>query len=625
MSPASRRIFAYWLLLLLPTLAVGVGAIQLLRREQARLAEQQAYAGEARLAAATARVGLIVENAELLIGDMQAGLLETLGALPVAGLDAELAAFERGNPLVRTVFRCAPDGRIVRPPAPTNGEEETPFRRRFGPLLESNPPWRAGAAEFASKKFTATEPGVGSRNAGADAGVAMDTAQEFRILSGSASSNERAARQSAYSNVDKVQSARREAQNLAKNKEYGSSVAPALAAAPPSAAAEGASRADDFAGSRAAAAPDRTGWLPWKADDRLHLLGWVEKGALGEVRGLEANVPALIARLAAALPGETGTGEGYALRDEQGRVMHQAGWVPRDGRAPVTRVPLAASALPGWEAAAFLAAPTGEKTGGSGLLLVGSLLTGILIVAILAGGSLLLWQARASEAEAARKTSFVANVSHEFKTPLTTIRLYAELLGQGRVADGAKQKDYLRTIGRETERLARLVGNALDYSRLEQGRKKYDLAALDLRAELAQLLDTHGPRLAEAGLALKRELPAEPLTVATDRDALGPIVLNLLDNAAKYAAAGGAVTVALAGKPGGGATVRVLDRGPGVPAAQRERIFEKFHRVDDRLTAEQPGAGLGLSIARQLARGLGGGLRCEPREGGGACFTLELP
>jgi signal transduction histidine kinase len=109
-----------------------------------------------------------------------------------------------------------------------------------------------------------------------------------------------------------------------------------------------------------------------------------------------------------------------------------------------------------------------------------------------------------------------------------------------------------------------------------------------------------------------------------DRDALEQVLLNLIDNACKYAAAGGEVAVSVAPGEGGGAVVRVADRGPGVPPAQRERVFEKFHRVDEALTAERAGAGLGLSIARQLARGMGGDLRCAARAGGGAEFVLEL-
>jgi signal transduction histidine kinase len=131
--------------------------------------------------------------------------------------------------------------------------------------------------------------------------------------------------------------------------------------------------------------------------------------------------------------------------------------------------------------------------------------------------------------------------------------------------------------------------------------------------------------VAECGLALKQELPDQSIPVVSDRDALEQIVLNLVDNACKYAAEGGEVLISVMAKGAGGAELHVADRGPGVPADQHERIFEKFHRVNDALTAEKTGAGLGLSIARQLARGLGGDLRCVSRVGGGAEFILVLP
>jgi signal transduction histidine kinase len=193
------------------------------------------------------------------------------------------------------------------------------------------------------------------------------------------------------------------------------------------------------------------------------------------------------------------------------------------------------------------------------------------------------------------------------------------------VRDASQGTEYLRTIGRETQRLARLVNNALDFSRLEQGKKKYAAEPVDLGGEIKRLLDTHRPRIGEAGLALQCRLPPEPVLIRTDRDALEQIVLNLIDNACKYAVGGGEILVTVAETAPGGAEVRVADRGPGVPSEHRERIFEKFHRVDDALTAEKTGAGLGLSIARQLARGLGGDLKFAPREGGGAEFILELP
>jgi signal transduction histidine kinase len=339
---------------------------------------------------------------------------------------------------------------------------------------------------------------------------------------------------------------------------------------------------------------------------------------------VELDSSALVSRLGNVLPTELAAGEGYALRDDRQQIVHQSGWAPRD-RAPAVRVPLAATLLQGWEVVAFVEPPVYGSASGAAFFWVGVLLVAILAAAILAGGSLLLWQARRSEREAEQKTSFVANVSHEFKTPLTTIRLYAELLEQGRVRDAAQGGEYLRTIGRETQRLARLVNNALDFSRLEHGRRTFARDDIDLGAVLRRLLAAHAPRLEEAGLHVEAELPDTPLVRATDRDAIEQILLNLLDNACKYAASGGEVQVALAGRPAGGVEIRVRDRGPGVPAEQRARIFEKFHRVQEALTTDRSGAGLGLSIARQLARGLGGELRCVARDGGGAEFVLELP
>jgi signal transduction histidine kinase len=607
-SPVSRRIFLYWLLLLVPTLVVGGAAIVLLQREQARLAERGATADEARRAAIAARARLIVENVELLVGDVQAGLLDALAAEPAAGLDAFLANLEQTNPLVRVAFRAAADGRMLRPSALAGGENAAWSLRPFGP----QPLW-GGAAKDADAKREL---------------------ENKKVI-------EPAAREKISANVQQVQSARRDLQDLASNRASvggayraegaaGASKPAAAAASPaPPAAALSKSRlaeqasADAAVAAKFAAPPDRRGWVPATVEGRLRLVGWLQPGGAGEVRGVELELAALIARLAGALPADIERGDGYALRDELGRTLHQVGAIPAAAE-PMLRVPLAATLLPGWEAAAYFTPDYRDASGAPGFLGLGVLLIAIFVAAILAGGSLLLWQARRSEEEAVQKTSFVANVSHEFKTPLTTIRLYAELLEQGRVRDAAQGGDYLRTIGRETQRLARLVNNALDFSRLEQGQKKFSPEPLNLTAELARLLDTHALRIAEAGLTLKRELPAT-LPLTTDRDAVEQIVLNLIDNACKYAATGGELMVSAAPVARGGAEVRVADRGPGVPAMHRERIFEKFHRVDDLLTAEKTGAGLGLSIARQLARGLGGDLRCAPREGGGVEFVLTLP
>ncbi|MBL9211988.1 MAG: HAMP domain-containing histidine kinase [Opitutaceae bacterium] len=647
MSPTSRRIFLYWLLLLVPTLVVGGGAIFLLQRERERIARQGEYAQEASRAAVATRARLVGETIELIVGDVQAGLLDALAAEPERGVDALLTRWEGANPLVRTGFRASVDGRLQRPEARTADENGRGFLRRFAAPLAERTPWSQPAAATAPAKLK----------------------RETTL-----SENESTPRQEASRNVALAQSARRDVQDLLRSSSSYASSAPAPAEARriegfadaarsanqptagvrngvASAGRSAAAEADAVVGgdaqarrSKLAPAPaapaaamvtsavmakegsadDRRGWLPLSVDGRLHVIGWVQPAGTADVRGVELNLAALVSRLGGALPVEFSEGEGYALRDEQGRVLHQAGAVST-AAAPLVRVPLAVALLPGWEVAGYLPAGATKLGGGAGFFGLSMMLVAIFVTAILAGGSLLLRQARRSEDEAAQKTSFVGNVSHEFKTPLTTIRLYAELLEQDRVRDQAQGREYLRTIGRETQRLARLVNNVLDFSRLEQGRKKYARVTVDLGAELTRLLETHTPRVAEAGLVLRREIPDTPVTVATDRDALEQIVLNLIDNACKYAAEGGEVTVALATRPGGGATVRVADRGPGVPPEHRERIFEKFHRVDDALTAEKTGAGLGLSIARQLARGLGGELRYAPRAGAGAEFVLELP
>ena len=591
MTTGSRRVLLYWVLLLLPSLAVGGGALWLLQRERARFDEQARLAGDSRRTAVEARARLIAENVELLVGDVQTGLLDTLSSQPTVGLTTFLAGWSRSNPLVRAAFRGSVAGGVTWPDALGGDENAQGFLRRFKNKFGTNPPWSMASAALSSnepKKSFAPEP-------------AKDAEERRQVAS----------------NVQKVQSARRDLQEVANSRAAAPSVADSLmraeqgtGAAPPVASKE--------------SAPDRRGWAAWVVDGRAHVIGWVQLAGSNEVRGVELDMTALISRLAGAMPAELSLGEGYALGDGQQRIMHRAG-TSSAGQTPVIRVPLSSEVLPEWAVVGFVELLPARSLGGGGFFVVASLLVGIFVAAILAGGSLLFWQARRSEAEAAQKTSFVANVSHEFKTPLTTIRLYTELLEQGRVRDAAQSGEYLRTVGRETQRLARLVNNALDFSRLEQGQKKFARESLDLGVELTQLLDTHAPRLADAGLVIRREIPAEALPVTTDRDAFEQIVINLLDNACKYAAEGGEILVTLQKRESAGVEVRVADRGPGVPIRHRERIFDKFHRVDDALTAEKSGAGLGLSIARQLARGLGGELRYAPRAGSGAEFILELP
>jgi signal transduction histidine kinase len=365
-----------------------------------------------------------------------------------------------------------------------------------------------------------------------------------------------------------------------------------------------------------------SGWIPWFWEDGLYLLGWIERPAgSGRHVGLEMEMMALLSRLIVAMPAPR-SGETWVLVDGHGRAVHQSGsGALEPGSAPYVTQSLGAG-LPHWELRIYRSAVAPGGTGG--LRLLSGLLVGSFVAAILFGGSLLLWQAWRNMRDARRKTTFVSNVSHELKTPLTTIRLYAELLAEGHALPEQRQRHYLRVIVEESQRLTRLVNNVLDFGRLEQGRKKYHVRDFSPADCLDEVLDSQQLRLEQAGMRLLRSGSAQIPEVRADRDAVRQALLNLIDNALKYAAGGKELAVRL-DQIEQRCRITVMDRGPGVPVAHRDRIFEQFHRVDDALTAACPGSGLGLSIARRLLRDMGGDLRYQPRPDGGACFEMLVP
>ena len=226
--------------------------------------------------------------------------------------------------------------------------------------------------------------------------------------------------------------------------------------------------------------------------------------------------------------------------------------------------------------------------------------------------------------DARQKTSFVSNVSHELKTPLTSIRMFAELLLEGRVNDKDKKNKYLGIIVSESRRLTRLVNNVLDFSRLEQGKKKYNIEAIDLVSFLMEIIEFHKPRLKDNNMKTNLNIPDKNIIIKTDRDALEQVILNLMDNAIKYASSGGEISLSMDADENK-IEIRIEDRGPGIPDAHRNKIFDKFHRVDDSLTATKQGSGLGLSIAKRMLEDIGGSLSYTPRQGGGSCFVVKIP
>lgn len=285
-------------------------------------------------------------------------------------------------------------------------------------------------------------------------------------------------------------------------------------------------------------------------------------------------------------------------------------------------------ALPHWEAALYLLDPNQINRSASTLQLALGLIVVVLVAAILLGGWLMAIDVRRQMRLAQQKTDFVSNVSHELKTPLTSIRMFADMLAEGRVSEQDRQRNYLRIISAESARLTRLINNVLDFARMERGAPSGERRPCDLVDVVEEVVNTCRPHLEAAGIPLSLEMEAEELPLVADRDALAQIMLNLISNAEKYGGKEIVVRVRLQknGTDSAGlACVDVLDRGPGIPAKKSETIFQPFQRLGDSLASGVSGSGLGLTLARRMARAHGGDVTYSPRPGGGSCFTLTVP
>ena len=187
-----------------------------------------------------------------------------------------------------------------------------------------------------------------------------------------------------------------------------------------------------------------------------------------------------------------------------------------------------------------------------------------------------------------------------------------------------KRRHFLHIITAETARLTRLINNVLDFARMERGERAHHLTTCDLATLVTETVAAYRPHLESVGFTLRFRAPESPLPIQADRDALAQVLLNLLSNAEKYSGERREMEIDVI-RSGNEAEVRVLDRGPGVPAGCEEKIFEQFFRANDSLTSGIQGSGLGLTLARQIAQAHGGDILYAPREGGGSCFTLRVP
>ena len=226
-----------------------------------------------------------------------------------------------------------------------------------------------------------------------------------------------------------------------------------------------------------------------------------------------------------------------------------------------------------------------------------------------------------------RRGNFVSAVTHELRTPLTTFRLYSEMLAEDMVREPDVRREYLATLRSEAERLSHLVENVLVFARVEDGR----LSARRENLRVGDLLDRCAGRLENRAARSRMQIarradPGDDAVVHADGEVIEQILFNLVDNACKYARDADDRRIHVSARIAGHAVeIRVRDHGPGVPRADRKRIFEPFTRAEVHDAGPAPGVGLGLALSRRLARDLGGGLRLDSPGADGATFVLSLP
>ena len=255
---------------------------------------------------------------------------------------------------------------------------------------------------------------------------------------------------------------------------------------------------------------------------------------------------------------------------------------------------------------------------------IAGLLSGILGLT-LAGGLLVLRKAMRKEMNLSRmKTEFVANVSHELKTPLSLIKLCSETLQFDRVQGEEKRQEYFEIINRESDRLGHLIGNVLNFSRIDAGKKNYDLKKIDLAPVLNQTLDAYFLQIKEQDFSCTRNIPASLPAVLADEEAVAQAFINLLQNAVRYSPEKGDLTVR-GWSDGRFLLVSIADNGIGIAEEEQKRIWDDYYRTAEARALGTRGSGLGLSLVSHIMKAHGGETRLTSKPAGGSEFTLAFP
>jgi signal transduction histidine kinase len=366
------------------------------------------------------------------------------------------------------------------------------------------------------------------------------------------------------------------------------------------------------------------GWYTWFMGDGLNFIFW-QTGADGGFTGIELERTAFMSRIVAVLPESSSPDvEEYATRivltDARGTKLYQWGsHVPQEVQTPLAEIAVSAP-LEAWHLQFYADADSLRASAipGNYAALASGFLALVFVIVFLA--VYFYRENTRMVRDALQKVSFVNQVSHELKTPLTNIRLYAELLDT-RIEEKNARSD-LGVIIAESSRLGRMINNVLTFARSEKNDVDVNIAETVVDDVIRRVIDAFSPALAEKRFEIVLDCAA-PEPIHTDADLLEQILSNLVSNVEKYAV-GGAYIAISSRRIDTGIIVTVADKGPGIPARERKRIFEPFYRISNSLTEGVSGAGIGLAISRKLACAIGGTLQLTESDVG-AVFALAMP
>jgi signal transduction histidine kinase len=247
------------------------------------------------------------------------------------------------------------------------------------------------------------------------------------------------------------------------------------------------------------------------------------------------------------------------------------------------------------------------------------------LILVLVFGVVLVTRTVAHELEILKiKSDFVSSVSHEFKTPLTSIKALTERLLDDKVKNPTKMKQYFSVISQDTDRLTRLVQNVLDFSKIEEGKREYNLSKTNVAEWLGQTIKNFKKENVQRKVKIETQIPKNIPPLNIDKNAMAQAVINLLDNAIKFSPNNSEIEV-IVEKQENKLIIKIKDHGMGIPQKELNKIFDKFYQGTNSIRYSVKGTGLGLTLVKHTVEAHGGKISVESKEDRGSTFSVILP